>query len=162
VLQRLCLAWSAPDLEALAVLPGLRARSLSDQRAANHTPTSMRSISMTATPFRLCSARRCYNTSGTSTGMTSSTRSQSWLSSKFEHSSIPTPNQKVFNLLSDVLNKRDAWAGTFDHICTELGQTQSLSYPTSLPPASSATSLLLVGIHRQGVFSTGGVRGIVS
>jgi hypothetical protein len=161
-LERLCLAGSAPDLEALAVLPGLRVRSLSDQRAANHTPTSMRSISTMATPFGLCSARRCYNTSGTSTGMTSSTRSQSWISFEFEHSSIPTPNQKVFNLSSDVLNKRDVWAGTFDHIFTELGQPQSLSYPTSLPPASSATGLLLVGIHRQGVCCTGGVRGIVS
>jgi hypothetical protein len=122
-LERLCLAGSAPDLEVLAVLPCLRARSLSDQRAANHTRTSMRSISTTATPFGLCYARSGYIASGTSTGMT--TRSQRWISSEFEHSSIPTPNQ-VFNLSSDVFNKRDVWAGTFDHIFTELGQLQSL------------------------------------
>jgi hypothetical protein len=125
-LERLCLAGSAPDLEVLAVLSSLRARSLSDQRAANHTRTSMRSISTTATPFRLCSAQSGYIASGTSTGTTCSTRSQSWISSKFEHFSIPTPNQKVFNLSSDVLNKRDPWVGTFDHIFTELGQPQSL------------------------------------
>ncbi|CAN6461089.1 unnamed protein product [Victoria cruziana] len=36
-------------------------------------------------------------------------------SSEFEHSSIPATVKKIFDL-KDFLTKRDAWAGTFDHI----------------------------------------------
>lgn len=35
--------------------------------------------------------------------------------SQFEHSSIPATVKKLFNLKSNFLTKRDAWAGTFDH-----------------------------------------------
>jgi hypothetical protein len=52
--------------------------------------------------------------------------SRSCISSEFKHSSIPASNQKVFKLSSDVLTKRDVWNDTFDHIFTELGQSQCL------------------------------------
>ncbi|KAL5984429.1 NPC intracellular cholesterol transporter 1 [Asimina triloba] len=35
--------------------------------------------------------------------------------SQFEHSSIPATVKKLFNLKSNFLTKRDAWAGTFEH-----------------------------------------------
>lgn len=34
--------------------------------------------------------------------------------SQFEHSSIPATVKKLFNLKSNFLTKRDAWAGTFE------------------------------------------------
>lgn len=34
--------------------------------------------------------------------------------SEFEHSSIPATVKKLFNLKSNFLTKRDAWAGTFE------------------------------------------------
>ncbi|XP_073039943.1 non-specific phospholipase C6-like [Primulina eburnea] len=40
--------------------------------------------------------------------------------SEFEHSSIPATIKKLLNLSSSFLTRRDAWAGTFDHIVTEL------------------------------------------
>ncbi|WOL17961.1 hypothetical protein Cni_G26754 [Canna indica] len=40
--------------------------------------------------------------------------------SEFEHSSIPATIKKIFNLNSDFLTQRDAWAGTFENIFTEL------------------------------------------
>jgi phospholipase C len=45
--------------------------------------------------------------------------------SEFEHSSIPATLKKIFNLSSDFLTKRDAWAGTFEHIFTELDQPRT-------------------------------------
>lgn len=45
--------------------------------------------------------------------------------SEYEHSSIPATIKKIFNLSSDFLTKRDAWAGTFDHIFTELDQPRT-------------------------------------
>ncbi|XP_010557451.1 PREDICTED: non-specific phospholipase C2 [Tarenaya hassleriana] len=36
--------------------------------------------------------------------------------SEYEHSSIPATVKKIFNLSSPFLTKRDAWAGTFEHI----------------------------------------------
>ncbi|XP_072958812.1 non-specific phospholipase C6 [Typha angustifolia] len=41
-------------------------------------------------------------------------------SSEFEHSSIPATIKKLFNLSSDFLTKRDAWAGTFEHVVSDL------------------------------------------
>lgn len=35
--------------------------------------------------------------------------------SQFEHSSIPATVKKLFNLKSNFLTKRDAWAGTFEN-----------------------------------------------
>lgn len=35
-------------------------------------------------------------------------------SSQFEHSSIPATVKKLFNLKTNFLTKRDAWAGTFE------------------------------------------------
>ncbi|CAO1945804.1 unnamed protein product [Urochloa humidicola] len=52
--------------------------------------------------------------------------------SEFEHSSIPTTIKKIFNLSSDFLTKRDAWAGTFEHIFTELDEPRT-DYPETLP-----------------------------
>ncbi|CAL9761655.1 unnamed protein product [Musa acuminata subsp. burmannicoides] len=40
--------------------------------------------------------------------------------SEFEHSSIPATIKKLFNLTSDFLTQRDAWAGTFQNIFSEL------------------------------------------
>ena len=36
--------------------------------------------------------------------------------SEYEHSSIPGTVKKLFNLSAPFLTKRDAWAGTFEHI----------------------------------------------
>ncbi|KAI5063893.1 hypothetical protein GOP47_0020563 [Adiantum capillus-veneris] len=40
-------------------------------------------------------------------------------SSQFEHSSMPATVKKLFNLPSDFLTERDAWAGTFDSLVSE-------------------------------------------
>ncbi|XP_062190958.1 non-specific phospholipase C6-like [Phragmites australis] len=52
--------------------------------------------------------------------------------SEFEHSSIPATLKKIFSLSSDFLTKRDAWAGTFEHIFTELDQPRT-DCPETLP-----------------------------
>ncbi|CAA7400571.1 unnamed protein product [Spirodela intermedia] len=41
-------------------------------------------------------------------------------SSEYEHSSIPATLKKLFNLSSPFLTRRDAWAGTFEHVVGEL------------------------------------------
>ncbi|KAF0901170.1 hypothetical protein E2562_038184 [Oryza meyeriana var. granulata] len=60
--------------------------------------------------------------------------------SEYEHSSIPATIKKIFNLSSDFLTRRDAWAGTFDHIFTELEEPRT-DCPETLPevPPSSTT-----------------------
>lgn len=40
--------------------------------------------------------------------------------SEFEHSSIPATIKKIFNLSSNFLTHRDAWAGTFESVFGEL------------------------------------------
>lgn len=40
--------------------------------------------------------------------------------SEFEHSSIPATIKKIFNLTSNFLTHRDAWAGTFEEVVGEL------------------------------------------
>ncbi|KAJ0527859.1 putative phosphoesterase, alkaline-phosphatase-like, core domain superfamily [Helianthus annuus] len=40
--------------------------------------------------------------------------------SEYEHSSIPATIKKMFNLSSNFLTHRDAWAGTFEHIVSQL------------------------------------------
>ncbi|KAL3654979.1 Non-specific phospholipase C6 [Castilleja foliolosa] len=40
--------------------------------------------------------------------------------SEFEHSSIPATIKKIFNLSSNFLTHRDAWAGTFEQVVGEL------------------------------------------
>jgi phospholipase C len=40
--------------------------------------------------------------------------------SEFEHSSIPATIKKMFNLSSNFLTHRDAWAGTFEQVVGEL------------------------------------------
>ena len=58
--------------------------------------------------------------------------------SEFKHSILnprpPATLKKIFNLSSDFLTKRDVWAGTFEHIFTELDQprTDCLGMPTNL------------------------------
>ncbi|KAG6509780.1 hypothetical protein ZIOFF_027785 [Zingiber officinale] len=42
------------------------------------------------------------------------------LTSEYEHCSIPATIKKIFNLSSDFLTQRDAWAGTFDSVYSEL------------------------------------------
>lgn len=42
------------------------------------------------------------------------------MTSEFEHSSIPASIKKIFNLRSPFLTKRDAWAGTFEHLFSQL------------------------------------------
>jgi len=59
--------------------------------------------------------------------------------SQFEHSSIPAMVKKLFGL-PDFLTKRDAWAGTFEHIWMQLDQPRQ-DCPTTiqdLPAASAA------------------------
>lgn len=40
--------------------------------------------------------------------------------SEFEHSSIPATIKKMFNLSSNFLTHRDAWAGTFEEVVGQL------------------------------------------
>lgn len=57
--------------------------------------------------------------------------------SEFEHSSIPATIKKMFNLSSNFLTHRDAWAGTFEQV---VGQ---LSSPRTDCPGSYLYSQLL-------------------
>ncbi|KAE8725070.1 hypothetical protein F3Y22_tig00009013pilonHSYRG00034 [Hibiscus syriacus] len=53
-------------------------------------------------------------------------------SSEFEHSSIPATIKKMFNLSSNFLTHRDAWAGTFEGVVGEL-TTPRTDCPETLP-----------------------------
>ncbi|XP_021891720.1 non-specific phospholipase C1 [Carica papaya] len=53
-------------------------------------------------------------------------------SSQFEHSSIPATVKKLFNLKTNFLTKRDAWAGTFEKYFS-LRKTPRDDCPESLP-----------------------------
>ncbi|XP_054807213.1 non-specific phospholipase C6-like [Prosopis cineraria] len=52
--------------------------------------------------------------------------------SEFEHSSIPATIKKMFNLSSNFLTHRDAWAGTFESIVSELNSPRA-DCPETLP-----------------------------
>ncbi|KAL9274323.1 Non-specific phospholipase C1-like protein, partial [Drosera capensis] len=52
--------------------------------------------------------------------------------SEFEHSSIPATVKKLFNLSSNFLSKRDAWAGTFEKYL-RLRDTPREDCPVTLP-----------------------------
>ncbi|XP_020213536.1 non-specific phospholipase C6 [Cajanus cajan] len=52
--------------------------------------------------------------------------------SEFEHSSIPATIKKMFNLSSNFLTHRDAWAGTFEHVVGELSSPRT-DCPVTLP-----------------------------
>ncbi|KAJ8634175.1 hypothetical protein MRB53_027511 [Persea americana] len=56
-------------------------------------------------------------------------------SSEFEHSSIPATLRKMFNLSSNFLTHRDAWAGTFEQVVTELTSPRT-DCPEVLPDAT--------------------------
>ncbi|KAL0921015.1 hypothetical protein M5K25_008039 [Dendrobium thyrsiflorum] len=63
--------------------------------------------------------------------------------SEYEHSSIPATLKKIFGLKSDFLTKRDAWAGTFEHIFEELSSPRT-DCPEILPspfPTRSSTEI---------------------
>ncbi|PIN16191.1 hypothetical protein CDL12_11161 [Handroanthus impetiginosus] len=53
-------------------------------------------------------------------------------SSQYEHSSIPATVKKLFNLKSNFLTKRDAWAGTFEKYFS-LRETPRDDCPEELP-----------------------------
>eukprot|EP00253_Pinus_taeda_P000479 PITA_00479 len=53
-------------------------------------------------------------------------------SSEFEHSSIPATVKKIFNLKSEFLTKRDAWAGTFESVL-QLRDSPRTDCPDELP-----------------------------
>ncbi|KAL9239370.1 hypothetical protein vseg_013701 [Gypsophila vaccaria] len=53
-------------------------------------------------------------------------------SSEYEHSSIPATIKKMFNLTSNFLTQRDAWAGTFDDVVGQLTQPRT-DCPVVLP-----------------------------
>ncbi|CAL9196400.1 unnamed protein product [Musa hybrid cultivar] len=56
--------------------------------------------------------------------------------SQFEHSSIPATVRKLFNLNSNFLTKRDAWAGTFEsHL--SIRKTPRTDCPEKLPKVKS-------------------------
>ncbi|XP_047331519.1 non-specific phospholipase C6-like [Impatiens glandulifera] len=61
------------------------------------------------------------------------------ISSEYEHSSIPATIKKMFNLSSDFLTRRDAWAGTFEHIVGELDSPRT-DCPMTLPEPPSLRS----------------------
>lgn len=52
--------------------------------------------------------------------------------SEFEHSSIPATIKKMFNLSSNFLTHRDAWAGTFEEVVGELTSPRT-DCPATLP-----------------------------
>ncbi|KAL8545072.1 hypothetical protein ACS0TY_005319 [Phlomoides rotata] len=52
--------------------------------------------------------------------------------SEYEHSSIPATVRKIFSLSSPALTKREAWAGTFEQILTQLTQPRT-DCPEQLP-----------------------------
>ncbi|KAL7114510.1 hypothetical protein ACP275_04G125900 [Erythranthe tilingii] len=52
--------------------------------------------------------------------------------SEFEHSSIPATIKKIFNLSSNFLTHRDAWAGTFEQVVGELSSPRT-DCPEVLP-----------------------------
>uniref|UniRef100_A0A0D3EIK7 Uncharacterized protein n=1 Tax=Oryza barthii TaxID=65489 RepID=A0A0D3EIK7_9ORYZ len=63
--------------------------------------------------------------------------------SEYEHSSIPATIKKIFNLSSDFLTRRDAWAGTFEHLFTDLDEPRTdcpETLPEIPPPSSSSSS----------------------
>ncbi|KAH9300989.1 hypothetical protein KI387_012572 [Taxus chinensis] len=53
-------------------------------------------------------------------------------SSEYEHSSIPATVKKIFNLNSDFLTYRDAWAGTFEGVLNVQGSPRT-DCPVVLP-----------------------------
>lgn len=57
--------------------------------------------------------------------------------SEFEHSSIPATIKKMFNLSSNFLTHRDAWAGTFEQVVGELTSPRT-DCPREFPPRSLA------------------------
>ncbi|KAI5675013.1 hypothetical protein M9H77_05963 [Catharanthus roseus] len=57
--------------------------------------------------------------------------------SQFEHSSIPATVKKLFNLKSNFLTKRDAWAGTFETYF-KLRKTPRDDCPVKLPEVNRA------------------------
>ncbi|CAI0540656.1 unnamed protein product [Linum tenue] len=57
--------------------------------------------------------------------------------SQFEHSSVPATVKKLFNLKSNFLTKRDAWAGTFDSYFY-LRKTPRDDCPETLPEVKQA------------------------
>ncbi|PKA65307.1 phospholipase C [Apostasia shenzhenica] len=61
------------------------------------------------------------------------------ISSEYEHSSIPATLKKMFSLRSSFLTKRDAWAGTFEHIFEELSSPRN-DCPKVLPDPSPTRS----------------------
>lgn len=56
--------------------------------------------------------------------------------SQFEHSSIPATVKKLFNLKSNFLTKRDAWAGTFEHYL-KLRDSPRNDCPETLPKVTA-------------------------
>ncbi|BAT79386.1 hypothetical protein LR48_Vigan04g080300 [Vigna angularis] len=59
--------------------------------------------------------------------------------SEFEHSSIPATIKKIFNLSSNFLTHRDAWAGTFEHVVGELSSPRT-DCPVTLPDVNPLRS----------------------
>ncbi|XVF68982.1 hypothetical protein PTKIN_Ptkin11bG0045000 [Pterospermum kingtungense] len=57
--------------------------------------------------------------------------------SQFEHSSIPATVKKLFNLNSNFLTKRDAWAGTFENYFN-LRRTPRTDCPETLPEVKTS------------------------
>ncbi|CAN1231874.1 Non-specific phospholipase C1 [Linum grandiflorum] len=57
--------------------------------------------------------------------------------SQFEHSSVPATVKKLFNLKSNFLTKRDAWAGTFDSYFN-LRKTPRNDCPETLPEVTQS------------------------
>ncbi|KAK4750689.1 hypothetical protein SAY87_004171 [Trapa incisa] len=56
-------------------------------------------------------------------------------SSEFEHSSIPATIKKMFNIKSNFLTHRDAWAGTFEQVVGNLASPRT-DCPETLPEVS--------------------------
>ncbi|KAL2347052.1 hypothetical protein Fmac_001052 [Flemingia macrophylla] len=59
--------------------------------------------------------------------------------SEFEHSSIPATIKKMFNLSSNFLTHRDAWAGTFEYVVGELSSPRT-DCPVALPDVAPLRS----------------------
>jgi len=84
--------------------------------------------------------------------------------SEYEASSIPATLKKIFNLQSDFLTERDAWAGTFEHVFANR-TTVRTDCPVTLPDAPPVAGLPqknqpVDDLQREFIAMAGGLNGL--
>jgi phospholipase C len=82
--------------------------------------------------------------------------------SEFEHSSVSATLKRMWNLTSDFLTKRDAWAGTFDFIITDQYRDDCPLTAPDLPdpdPSLVTPHGIIDELQRDFVWMSAGVNG---